>query len=444
MSWNNKVVWSEGMFLQPQHMQQHDRYLHRLLEQRTGALRPYAWGFASLALDDAQLKLGKLALAECSGVLPDGTPFALGPDEAPPEPLAVPENARDALVTLALPVRRPGIAEADGATRQGGFARYGVFEHEARDSNEGSDETAVVQIGKLRLRLAFAGDVAQAYTGLGVARIVERRADNQVVLAADYMPPCLDFRVAPRLAAFVDELAGLLGQRADALARRLAAPGAGGAAEIQDFLLLQAINRIEPGVRHAASMTGLHPESLFRMALELAGELATFSRPDKRASAYPAYRHDHLLETFAPVIASLREALSMVMDSSVVPIRLEARKFGVHVAVVPDTSLFQSASFILAVNAQMPAEAVRAGFPAQVKIGPVEKIRDLVNLQLPGIGLRALPVAPRQLPFHAGHTYFELDGNSEYWHTLPTSAGFAMHVAGDFPGLQMQFWAIRR
>ena len=74
----------------------------------------------------------------------------------------------------------------------------------------------------------------------------------------------------------------------------------------------------------------------------------------------------------------------------------------------------------------------------------MEKIRDLVNLQLPGIGLRALPVAPRQLPFYAGHTYFELDRSSEYFQHLNNSAGFALHVAGDFPGLQMQFWAIRR
>jgi type VI secretion system protein ImpJ len=74
----------------------------------------------------------------------------------------------------------------------------------------------------------------------------------------------------------------------------------------------------------------------------------------------------------------------------------------------------------------------------------VEKIRDLVNLQLPGIGLRPLPVAPRQLPFLAGYTYFELDRGSEYWQQLINSAGFAMHVAGNFPGLQMRFWAIRK
>jgi type VI secretion system protein ImpJ len=111
---------------------------------------------------------------------------------------------------------------------------------------------------------------------------------------------------------------------------------------------------------------------------------------------------------------------------------------------VPDRELLRSSTFVLVVQAQMPPEGLRGAFPAQVKIGSIEKIRDLVNLQLPGIGLRALPVAPRQLPFYAGHTYFELDSGSEYFQHLHQSAGFAMHVAGEFPGLHMQFWAIRR
>jgi type VI secretion system protein ImpJ len=178
--------------------------------------------------------------------------------------------------------------------------------------------------------------------------------------------------------------------------------------------------------------------------VQLAGELATFSQPTKRPPAYPVYRHDRLRETFAPVIDDLRASLSMVMDPHAVPIPLEERKFGLRVALVPDKNLFTSATFVLAVRAQMPAEHILTGFAPQVKIGPIERIRDLVNLQLPGVGLRALPVAPRQLPFHAGFTYFELDRGNELWKQFATSAGMALHVAGDFPGLAMEFWAIRR
>ncbi|MBW8901290.1 MAG: type VI secretion system baseplate subunit TssK, partial [Massilia sp.] len=62
MSWNSKVIWSEGMLLQPQHLQQHDRYLHSVIEQRVAGVRAYAWGFTKLVIDEQLLAQGKLAL----------------------------------------------------------------------------------------------------------------------------------------------------------------------------------------------------------------------------------------------------------------------------------------------------------------------------------------------------------------------------------------------
>ncbi|MDO7919824.1 type VI secretion system baseplate subunit TssK, partial [Pseudomonas aeruginosa] len=55
MSWNNRVVWSEGMFLRPQHFQQHDRYLETLVDGRCRSLLAGGWGFSELKLDDALL-----------------------------------------------------------------------------------------------------------------------------------------------------------------------------------------------------------------------------------------------------------------------------------------------------------------------------------------------------------------------------------------------------
>jgi type VI secretion system protein ImpJ len=99
---------------------------------------------------------------------------------------------------------------------------------------------------------------------------------------------------------------------------------------------------------------------------------------------------------------------------------------------------------VLAVNAQMPGETLRARFPAQLKIGTVERIRDIVQVQLPGVPIRPMAVAPRQIPYHAGFTYFELEtrGN-EMWKQLESSGGLAVYVAGDFPGLELEFWAVR-
>ena len=74
MKWDNKVVWGEGLFLQPQHLQQQERYLEWLIRGSTSALTPFSYGFTRLEIDADLLTLGKFALRSASGLMPDGTP----------------------------------------------------------------------------------------------------------------------------------------------------------------------------------------------------------------------------------------------------------------------------------------------------------------------------------------------------------------------------------
>ncbi|HEX5373944.1 MAG TPA: type VI secretion system baseplate subunit TssK [Aquabacterium sp.] len=444
MTWTNKVIWTEGMFLQPQHFQQHDRYLEQQLRDRLQSAWPYGWGFGALTLDEAALNLGKLAVASAQGMLPDGTAFSLPGNDAAPAAFDVPADVRNELVVLALTLQRPGVIESDAEETGGSLGtRYKVVELEVGDSNTNADRDAALQIGRLNLRLMLARDAVEGYATLGVARVIERRADNKVVLDPNYVPPLLHARAHVILDGYTRELYGLLHQRGEALASRLAQPGRSGTGEIADFLLLETVNRNEPLFAHLQNVSQLHPERLYSACLTLAGDLSTF-RDKRRPTIYPEYNHDDLARTFRPVIDDLRQSLSMVMEQTAIPIELQDRKYGVRVALIPDVELQRHAQFVLAVAAQMPGEALRGRFPTQVKIGPVERIRDLVNLQLPGVTLRPLQVAPRQIPYHAGFNYFELETrNNELWKQLETSGGMAMHIAGEFPGLELEFWAIR-
>jgi type VI secretion system protein ImpJ len=133
----------------------------------------------------------------------------------------------------------------------------------------------------------------------------------------------------------------------------------------------------------------------------------------------------------------------VVIESSAIPIPIVAKKYGVSVATVADRSLFSSAVFVLAARADMPADEMRRRLPGLLKIAPVEKISNYVNLQLPGISVTSVPVAPRQIPVHAGFVYFELDQTHELWSQLANSGGVAFHIAGEVPGLGLEFWAIR-
>lgn len=444
MSWRGKVVWSSGMFLQPHHFQQETRYLERLVDARARCVSPFAWGFSELQLDDGLLALGKIGIAHAAGMLPDGTPFSMPQLDPLPLPLALPDDVKGELIYLALPVQREGLDEFDfGAGDADGLSRFSAVQEDVRDNTNAADEPATIQTGRLRLRLVRAKDAGDAYALLGVARVADRRSDAQVVLDRNYVPPQVVLDATRQLSGSAALLHGLIRQRAQALAGRMGQLSHG-VSELADFLMLQTLNRNEPVFAQHAATPNAHPRELHRDALRLAGDLATLASNARRPPDFAPYRHDDLQGCMTPVFEALRGMLSAVLEQNALQIELVDRKHGVRTAVVSDLELLRSASFVLAINAQMPGEQLRQRFPAQVKIGPAEKIRDLVNLQLPGIALQPLPVAPRQLPFHAGYFYFELDRGGELWRLLERSGNFAMHIPGDFPGLELELWAIRK
>ena len=444
MAWNDKVVWQEGMFLRAQHYQQQDRYFEHLLQARAAPLVAHPWGVTELAVDRDLLAAGKFALANIAGVLEDGTPFAIPGTADHPRPLDLIEGTRNQVVYLALPVRQPGSPEvSDNDGPEGAAARYALRAFEAYDTHSDATLPAELAVGRPRLRYMLESEERAGFSCLGLARIVEVQADRRVVVDDRFIAPCLRVSAVPVLANILAELVGMLGQRAEALGARLGQPGARGVAEVADFLLLQAVNRNLPLLGHYADAGNVHPETLYSILIQLAGELATFTAPDKKATVYPAYRHDDLQRSFGPVVADLRRSLSAVLETNAVEIPLQDRSHGVRVGPILDRNLLRAGQFVLTVMADMPGETIRRQFPNQVKIGAVEHIRELVNVALPGIIVRPLPVAPRQIPFHAGATYFELDRGSPHWQQMQTSGGFAIHVSGDFPNLRLSLWAIR-
>ncbi len=445
MSENNRVIWSEGMFLRPQHFQQHDRFFESLMRGMTLETRAHAWGFSRLKLDLSCLAIGKLGVMECSGVFQDGTPFDLPQDDPLPLPLDVPETEKASVVYLALPLRRPDSSEVDSESYPDNMARFRLGERQVRDHNSGADGCYDVQIGELKPRLMCDSQERSGYVCLGVARVVEVRADKTVILDEQYIPPALHCACAGMLGGFSKELQGLFHTRGEALAARVAGSGqGGGVAEIADFMLLQMINRYQPLLAHLADTARLHPESFFQLCLQLAGELSTFYRPGKRPMGFPHYQHDNLKLSFLPLMEELRSLLSMVLEQNAVQLPLAEVKPGVYVAKRPDVTLLDGAIFVLAAKAQVSSELIRSHFPPQLKIGPVEDIQQLVRSALPGINIQALPVAPRQIPYHAGYSYFELNKQSELWSKMSSSGGFAIHIGGSFPELELEFWAIRK
>ena len=367
MTTHNRVIWSEGLFLQPQHFQQQERYFEHYVETRCRELIPHSWGFAEVEIRRDLLAIGKFGLLRATGVFPDGTPVRL-PDEDP-EPAAIDINSgvRNQIVHLAVPVRRAEALQVDKSVGAEAVARQLARELEAHDVTSKSGEPAVLEVGALRTRLLLAPDAGGAYASIPVARIIECRPDNQVVLDEGFMPTVLQVRAAPPLSMFLSELLGLLRQRGEALAGRVSGVGRGAAAELAEFLMLQVINRYEPVVAHLAASATVHPEDLYRVFVAAAGELATFTTTAKRAPNFPGYTHEALRESFEPVIAALRKSLGVVLEQAAVPLPIEPRQYGISVATVPDRTLYSDGDLRTVGEGRHAGRRIETAYPETVE-----------------------------------------------------------------------------
>ncbi len=440
MSLFNPVVWQDGMFMKPQHFQQFERYLTKLGTMQDTYISPLYWGIQSLAVNTNLLSMGKIGITEAKGVLQDRTPFELPISADLPEVREVDSSITDTVVYLCCPL--PSERQEQFGTMKDG-ARYLIDTQETVDSSYSCGETAQIQIGKLNFSLMYEHEDKSAFTAVPILKIAEVTADGTVVLDESFIPTCIDIHASVVLTKFVQEFSSMLRHRAESIVQRLGVVDQQGVSSVSDFMLLQVLNRYEPLFLHFVKTEGIHPESLYRVLLQAEGELSTLCSASRRPSEYVAYNHGNLSSCMVSILESTKVTLSVMSEQRAIPLMLKEQNYGIRTAAISDKSLVSSSSFILAVKADIPLEVIHSQFVSQVKIGSIDNIRQLINLQLLGIGLKPMPVVPRYLPYHAGYTYFELDKNSEEWDALTNSAAIAIHIAGEFNNLSLQLWAVK-
>lgn len=442
MNRSEKVIWTEGMFLRPHHFQQAENYLEAYIRDWGMAQSPYYWGFLTLEFDQELLKQGKISLYSASGIFPDGTPFSFDTTNAP-TPLQLDENQSDNHIVLALPTFRRGKEEIIFSEKNDSLARFISFEAEVNDFNAMSVGNAAIQFGKMRLRLMLESDLTPEWTALSLVFVMNKTYDKTFHIDSLFIPPLLNCQANPKMVSFIKDIQELLEQRRQQISQRLLQLGRYNDSEIMDFLLLSLLNRYSGQVSHMRNLSLLHPERLFSEWLQFATELATFSQRRVPEENLPLYDHGNLTQCFNQLMFQLRQGLSIILEEQAIQLPLTEYSHGLNIATLPDANMIYQFSFILAVHTDVANEILISNFPAQMKIAPVGRIRELVQLQLPGISLRAMPSVPRQIPWHSGYVYFELEKEGELWKQMQKSSGFALHLAGEFPGLNIEFWAVR-
>ena len=225
---------------------------------------------------------------------------------------------------------------------------------------------------------------------MAIARIVEVR-DKAIIFDEKFAPPVLICSAHPVVDGWIDRVIGWIDNKLEELARYAADPTAGGGLQSVDYFVLQLLNRYIPVLKHFRSSRYVHPERLYEELLRLAGELATFATPERRAREYPAYDHDDLENVFAPVIRDIQDFLSARLGRRAIRLEIIERAQNAFVSTIRDRSLFRNANFVLEVAARRPLIEIQNQFPQPLQGRPEHQ--DERDRARPSAGRAARPSA---------------------------------------------------
>jgi type VI secretion system protein ImpJ len=438
----DKVLWTKGVLLTPQHLQVQDRYLEDLIGFRTSALTVFPWGFSRLSIDHEALAGGVLALKEAAGLMPDGLPFDVPNGDAPPSPRPLegfwmPDQATlDLYLSIAEP--RPGgfNVSANAADRGTRYVAEVVLR---RDENTGQMEKPI-QVARKNFRLLIEGETLDGFAALPVARVV-KAGTGEIGLDPNFVPPLVAFGASEYLVSLVRRLVEILSARSAALSatRRQRNRGLAdfGVSDVANFWLLYTINSHLPVLRHILETRRHHPADLFASLLSLAGTLSTFSS-DVHPRMLPAYDHGHLGECFTGLDTQIRELLETVVPASHVTLGLRLMEPSIYATAIEHDRYLSAPAIYLAVSANTAPEELLRNAPRLMKVSSASQIQRLIRQALPGVSLRPMAAAPSSLPVKLDYQYFALETTGQDWEAISRERNLSVYVPADFPDPKLE------
>lgn len=441
-----KVLWTKGVLLSPQHLQLQDRFLESLIEFQLSSLTPFPWGFSRLGIDREALAGGSLAIAEAAGIFPDGLPFEIPKSDSAPSPKPLEEHWQTdqerLSVYLAIPDHRLG--EHNVSTSQNGRnTRYVAEVVLRRDENTGLSEKPI-QLARKNLRLLAEGESLEGYSLLPVAQ-VSRATTGAFQLEPRFVPPLIDIAASEHLLSITRRLVEILSARSTALGgmrrQRNQSLAEFSVSDVANFWLLYTVNTYLPLFRHLFETRGGHPSELYAAMLALAGALTTFStRIHPRA--LPIYNHMDLSGCFTPLDETLRELLETVVPVNHVSLPLRLTEALVYATAIDQDRYFAAPQMYLAVSAEMKQDELLRKVPQLLKVSSADQIERLIRQALPGVGLRYVPNPPSALAVKLNYQYFLLDRAGPDWDAIRLARNLAVFVPSDFPEPQLELVVI--
>lgn len=428
------VFWYQGLFLQPQHFQQSDRFSQSLLSSLYTYQQPFFWGVCRIKIDEAALAEQTLEISLGEFVFQDGThvgvpdnaviiPHTFEVDELEPgEPFKIYLGLRKWDLTednvtilkkkeeLATVTTRyvclPGKGEARDLYQKGPVAEVKLLDYALRvfieSEAEDQDRYHLLPVGQLE------------YDG------------NELKLSRAYIPPLVSVSGSEILVQIVQNIRELVGSRCRKLEGYKASRGLQSEEEVEPgyliiLMALRSLNKYLPVLHHLSEASEIHPWQVYGLLRQLIGELSTFSeridslgRLQDGTELLPMYDHTDLRKCFDEAQLLIGEVLSALSIGPESIIQLE-RDGGYFKAQISAELFAPRNTFYMVLRTAESQGKVQAAMRDIAKLSSIEFMETLIARALPGLSLEQKLVPPPGLPVQTNSYFFEIDLSHEQW-----------------------------
>lgn len=435
-----KVVWYEGMKLDPHHFQQSDRFNQYSINSRLRLLNPSFWGIKEMQIDLAALAGGSFGFVECRGIMPDGFSF----DMPGNDPLPKSRNFEDKFeatsekldVFLALPAENSSGNNCQ-LEETANNSRFMLQNFEMPDYNTGTNIRSV-GIAKPNFQFKFGDEALEDYSALKIGEIA-RSSEGKYTMDKSYIPSSLSVSNSEVLQDSVRKLLSALVSKSKELRQQttIQKPELS-LTQVEILLMLQTINSFIPLLNYYYQSQNTHPENLYILLLNLAGQLSTYSNMGIKTAEFPPYDHKHLNEVFTQIIADINAMLNVQKTVErrdvIIPLRKQA-----DTLFVGQLSPGQmSSQFFLAVSGDLPEKKIISEFPKNIKISAYEEIFAVHQAGIQGVTVEYVARPPAGISTDEKAHYFKINKEGRFWEKVVAKNNIAFFIAAEFKSLHME------
>ena len=440
MRFDGQVHWSEGLFIQPQHLQQMQTNMNSLIRAQRKFSVPFDYGFYDLELDPEALTTRRVVIKRFSAVMPDGTEISM-PGNCKVETLELSlENSGQTEVDIYLTVPTLSTTESNLKSDSKTNARYTLKENLVVDENTGENEIPLIS---RNINAFLLTDVKNAndctYIQLCRLRWVSINAGQpSLQLVNDYMPPFVSLSKDCPLLKISSELIFQLKSAKNSILEQFES-------EIFDPNSLSGSKVLQMMILRIASLYAARLDSelvpgrisTFALYLELISLLSELEavNPSSSYEPVPHYDHDNLKPVIETLLKRIRGILLRGGVSSALAFEFYEKNSVLQLEDL-DERVFSTKNLFLAVqftgNLRDRVD--------DIEVGDNFRLIDRKSLsdRIRGVKLLEIRNPPQYLPNIAHTLWFRLDCDSSerIWKYINEEKNMVIDCAGDlFPNL---------